>query len=543
MANALDAGFRRELDAEVARHIKGIERRIAEEAAANGIGLRDVGELPRAAGGDPFASCLDRRAFMRGGAALIGGAAIAGALQVFSARRAEAQGFRDLFHCARCPYGDPLPTLDEVTGLPLIGLPPGFRYWSHGWTGDPIVSSEANVATPPLHDGMGVLRQIGSFAILCRNHEAGVPGGSFIGGGLEYSPAAPGGNTNLVFDTRARQWFGAWPTLSGTSRNCAGGITPHATWLSCEESLVESRSGDQTFSHGWVFEVPAFGVSNGEPIRAMGRRNHEAAAVDPRTGIVYLTEDEGPGGVYRFIPGQRQDYAAGGILEMLKIVGMPQVNLRGLNPVGGGGAAYPAPIGVPLGVEWVPIADPENLNGASNFAQGFALGGADFRRPEGAWYGGGHIYFVSTDGGQGGNGMVFSLDTRQQTLTLIYDAPTENELDNPDNLVVTPRGGLLFCEDNSGSPSYLLNGVNTERLVGLTREGEIFTFATNLMDFTATGMGPYRRDNNAVVFNQNYRANEWAGATFDASGQWLFVNIQTPGVTFAITGPWWRGPL
>jgi uncharacterized protein len=79
--------------------------------------------------------------------------------------------------------------------------------------------------------------------------------------------------------------------------------------------------------------------------------------------------------------------------------------------------------------------------------------------------------------------------------------------------------------------------------VGLTREGEIFTFATNLMDFTATGMGPYRRDNNAVVFNQNYRANEWAGATFDASGQWLFVNIQTPGVTFAITGPWWRGPL
>jgi secreted PhoX family phosphatase len=74
-------------------------------------------------------------------------------------------------------------------------------------------------------------------------------------------------------------------------------------------------------------------------------------------------------------------------------------------------------------------------------------------------------------------------------LTLIYDAPTENELDNPDNLVVTPRGGLLFCEDNSGSPSYLLNGVNTERLVGLTREGEIFTFATNLMDFTGHGNG------------------------------------------------------
>jgi uncharacterized protein len=108
---------------------------------------------------------------------------------------------------------------------------------------------------------------------------------------------------------------------------------------------------------------------------------------------------------------------------------------------------------------------------------------------------------------------------------------------------VTPRGGLLFCEDNSGSPSFLLDGVSTERLVALTKDGEVFTFAYNLMDFTATGMGPYTRPNNSVMFNQNYRANEWAGATFDASGKWLFVNIQTPGVTFAITGPWENGQL
>ena len=34
-----------------------------------------------------------------------------------------------------------------------------------------------------------------------------------------------------------------------------------------------------------------------------------------------------------------------------------------------------------------------------------------------------------------------------------------------------------------------------------------------------------------------------SGANFDPSGKWLFVNIQTPGITFAITGPWKRGLL
>ena len=36
----------------------------------------------------------------------------------------------------------------------------------------------------------------------------------------------------------------------------------------------------------------------------------------------------------------------------------------------------------------------------------------------------------------------------------------------------------------------------------------------------------------------DYRGAEWAGATFSPDGDTLFVNIQTPGITFAITGPW-----
>ena len=42
----------------------------------------------------------------------------------------------------------------------------------------------------------------------------------------------------------------------------------------------------------------------------------------------------------------------------------------------------------------------------------------------------------------------------------------------------------------------------------------------------------------------NFSGSEWAGATFEPKkGHWLFVNIQTPGITFAITGPWKKGAL
>lgn len=532
---------RRELAALVDQRVAEIEQLVISstddleaESAVDFVGDPDARR-------DAAVARVDRRSFMRGTAAAVSAATIASTFQLFGARRAEASHFGRLQRrMGPCPYGEPVPTSDQVTGLPLLGLPPGFKYYSYGWTGDRLFSNISEFVTPPLHDGMGVLRQIGPFAVLTRNHEAGA-GPSYIGGRLQYSPAAAGGNTNLLFDTRRRKWLAAWPSLSGTYRNCAGGTTPQGTWLSCEETTTNTMDADgNVYSHGWVFEVPAFGLSNGKPIKAMGRRSHEGASVDPRTGWVYLFEDANQGGVYRFKPRNRWRYLEGGSLEMLKITRIPNANLRGSGPLGGNGAPYPAPIGEPLAVSWVPVADPESLS-PSNFAQGAALGGAEFRRPEGSWYAHGNVYFVSTDGGASGNGMVFSLDLRDDTLTLLYDAPSVDSLDNPDNLTVTPRGGLLFCEDNSGSPSYLLDGVSTERLVGFSREGELFTFANNLIDFSAAGMGTYVRENNDQVFDQNYRANEWAGACFDRSGDWLFVNIQTPGVTFAITGPWERG--
>ena len=127
---------------------------------------------------------------------------------------------------------------------------------------------------------------------------------------------------------------------------------------------------------------------------------------------------------------------------------------------------------------------------------------------------------------------VFEYDPRQETIKLIYDAPTFNDCDNPDNLTVTPRGGLILCEDNAGGQGQFSAG---ERLLGLTLNGGIFTFAINNVVLTA----PY----NQQIPAGDYRQNEWAGACYSPDGKWLFANIQTPGITFAITGPWGTGPL
>jgi secreted PhoX family phosphatase len=292
-------------------------------------------------------------------------------------------------------------------------------------------------------------------------------------------------------------------------------VTPWGTWITGEET---TDSG-----HGWQFEV---GKEHGDPIpiKDMGRFSHEACMIDPETGYVYETEDDGDtSGFYKFVPFDAGNLAHGGELYMLKVKNVHQADLRTVSAVG-----------TTWDIEWVRIDDPW-AQVQSTFAQGFAKGGARFRRLEGAWWGNVTGYFLATTGGTiasppGGEGQVFEYNPLAETIKLIYNSPGAAECENPDNITVTPRVGLLLCEDNSGGTPN-----DAERLLGLTLNGGVFTFAKNNIVLASAY--------NDVVGPGDYRQNEWAGACYSPDGKWLFVNIQTPGVTFAITGPWALGPL
>lgn len=175
-------------------------------------------------------------------------------------------------------------------------------------------------------------------------------------------------------------------------------------------------------------------------------------------------------------------------------------------------------------------------DGGGTFDQGFTLGGAGFARLEGIWYSNvdGKMYIISTSGGVAGDGQLWIYDDVAKTITMAYETPNPLTLNNPDNVTITPQGAVLFCEDGGSARDLFGNILRHESLMGLAN-GQIFSFAENNIILDA----PL----NGVIQPGDYRTREWAGATFDETGQWLFVNIQTPGITFAITGPWANGPF
>jgi secreted PhoX family phosphatase len=500
---------------------------------------------------------LRRRLLLRRGAVAGAGLALAPLFAGLTAANARARVSGPLGQIALRPVSD------AATGLELLKLPEGFRCTSLGWTGD-LMNDGA--PTPDRHDGMAVVDvDPGSGTItLMRNHERGpIPAGrpaprvggpdtpAYDGLAIEGAIDGYGGGTTAI-QVRDGRLVDARGTLAGTIVNCAGGATPWGSWLTCEEGVIadpgeafEARFGRPAMPHGYVFEVPTprLGAASARPIVAMGRMQHEAVAVDPRDSTVYVTEDNGPhSGFYRFLPDDRSgrigSLEAGGSLEMLKVRGVDRADLR-----------EPAQ-GEQFDVEWVPVADPDRdpealqeaapgiplLRGAGRsgpYLQGEALGAARFARGEGCFEHAGVVYMVDTSGGAAGKGVVWAYLPATARLTALFVSPGEETANHPDNITVSPRGGILACEDG-GSFTDSAGEFVGARLLAISPRGEARVFAENNMRFDARPRG------RPSIEPGDYRGGEFAGACFSPDGGTLFVNLQTPGITLAVTGPFER---
>jgi secreted PhoX family phosphatase len=292
---------------------------------------------------------------------------------------------------------------------------------------------------------------------------------------------------------------------------------------------VQRAGGPVERDHGFVFEVPAtmeIRRTEPTPLTGLGRFNHEAAAVEPTSGCVYLTEDRGGNGslspadrglglFYRFVPREPGRLHLGGRLQALQIRDLPSADLTNWT-----GARFP--VGSKAEVVWVDLQEPESPRDDLRL-QGRARGAAGFTRGEGLWRAGDGLYFCCTDGGERGAGQVWkyvpspdegTAGERRSPgrLELFIEPNAPSLLENCDGLTMSPWGDLILCEDGPGSNS----------LVGVTPQGKLYRLAE-------TSRFP----------------SEFAGATFSPDGGTLFVNLQRAGMTLAISAPdgsWRRLP-
>ena len=409
-------------------------------------------------------------------------------------------------------YGPLRPTKSNNTNEIVLALPEGFQYTVIGKTGAKMSDGRP---TPPKHDGMAAFA-VGNELRLVRNHEVtnnerGIRGSAI--GANPYDASAGGGTTTLIIDPDTREPLKDFVSLSGTLVNCAGGPTPWGSWISCEETVRGPSSGFEQ-RHGYCFEVSAAadGPVTATPLKAMGRFKHEAVAVDPATNTVYLTEDVGDpivkGGFYRFLPNNGQKLQDGGRLQMLKVKDKKRFDTR-----------MGQKVSMKLPVTWVDIKNPDppeaETNSSAVYQQGLELDATTFGRLEGCFYGNGRIYFTATNAGDRYLGQVWEYapqGTDQGMLTLLYESKDPGALNRPDNICLGSNGELYICEDNQQSVHLRI----------MTPKGEMSGLGRNI----------YRQD------NVDYSAQEFAGVTFSPDFKTLFVNIQIPGLTLAIWGPW-----
>lgn len=411
------------------------------------------------------------------------------------------------------------PLREDPAGM--LDLPQGFSYRVISQLGDAM---DDGFVVGDRADGMGCFAIDRRRLALVRNHELQVKHqktGPFQRGDATRIPTydrdsdgrpLPGGTSTLIYNLATGRVERQHLSLAGTIRNCAGGTTPWGSWLTCEEDMTRTGKGVGK-DHGWIFEVPARarGLVDPVPLTAMGRFNHEAAAVDPRTGIVYLTEDREDGLFYRFLPERPGQLARGGRLQALGLRDRPEggdTSNKGRRDIG---------VGAWKAARWIDLTGTDAPDDDLRL-RGHKAGAARFARGEGIHWGDGECYFTCTSGGAKALGQVMRYrpspregqpgETDAPGMVQLFVESTDPQMFNyGDNLTVGPNGHLIVCEDQ-------YSDVSDNYLRGVTPDGSLYPVARCRVQ------------------------TELAGACFSPDGSTLFVNIYSPAKTLAISGPW-----
>lgn len=412
----------------------------------------------------------------------------------------------------------------------ILALPEGFTQKVISKHGD--VMSDGLIS-PGMHDGMGAFPLNKDKVLLIRNHEIspGPQKTSPFGvqnehiGKIEKTKiydyakgerTCLGGTTSFVYDEKTAKVELEYLSLVGTVRNCAGGMTPWNSWITCEETDYREGGLDGALEkdHGYNFEIPAtenISLIEPLPIKQMGRFVHEAVAVHPELGIVYQTEDSDTGVFYRYLPNVKGKLHQGGKLQCLALKEWKSADSRNWATL----TTDRFPEKKFFDVEWIDLDDVESPYSDLRL-RGFQKGAVRFSRGEGIWYGKDELFFACTSGGTKGTGQIFRyVPSKYEGQVREKDSPGKLELflepndtsifQNCDNLTVAPWGDVVICEDKTDP-----------RIIGITPKGKTYVIAKNM----------------------GYSSSEFAGPVFSPSGNTLFVNIQSPGLTLAITGPW-----
>jgi uncharacterized protein len=225
---------------------------------------------------------MDRRHFFRASIAAAGGGALLPSVAMVRGVSADGTAPASV---GESPYG-PLRSEPDENGLLL---PEGFTSRIIAIAGEPVDGTGHVWHAFP--DGAGTFDDgEGGWYYAC-NSEV-----------FDFYRPESGSVSAIHFDADGNI-LDAYSILQGSDSNCAGGPTPWGTWLSCEENYTHQK--------GRVFECDPTGRSEAVERPALGLWSHEAVAVDPDDGKLYLTEDNSSGVIYRFTPDAYPDITAG----------------------------------------------------------------------------------------------------------------------------------------------------------------------------------------------------------------------------------------